>query len=65
MPRVVVVINSMEVFEVVYEWNIVVGLCRLRLSFGVDEIFCRNLLTWMLFQYRLVRHHFHYTIWLL
>ena len=62
VPQVVVFIKSMTIFEVIWEWNIVHELRCLGLTFDVGEKMCRNLLDWILYQTRVSRYYFHYTI---
>ena len=62
MTKVVVVINSMTIFEVIFKWNILLELFHIGLTCDVDERSRIHLLTWILCQDRVVRNYFHYII---
>ena len=62
VTQVVVFIKSMTIFEAICEWNIVHELRCLGLTCDVGEKMCRHLLDWILYQTRVSRYYFHYTI---
>ena len=60
--QVVVVINRMTRFEVIFECNIVLELCCFIPTFDFDEGVHGHLLNWTPFQSIVGQHYFHYTI---